>query len=65
MSGREKWDPDRMKAAVTAIRKKGTESFKVSCFFRVSQTTLKRHVTLKSNSANRIETLLVGNLFYP
>lgn len=56
------WDPDRMKAAVTAIRKNGTESFKVSCFFRVFQPTLKRYVTLESNSANRIETILVGNL---
>jgi hypothetical protein len=58
MSGTKKWDPERIKAAVTAIRKKEMGSFKASCDFRVPQTTLARYVNLESSSANRTETKL-------
>jgi hypothetical protein len=54
MSVRKTWDPDRMKADVTDVRK----SFETSSVFRVPQTTLQRYAKHDSNFANRTETKL-------
>jgi hypothetical protein len=58
MSGRKKWEPDRMKAAITAISKKEMGSLKASHAFRVPQTPLERYVKMNSYSANRIQIKL-------
>jgi len=42
MPQREKWDPERMKAAINAIRNREIGSYKASRFFNVSHTTLER-----------------------
>ncbi|XP_069670121.1 jerky protein homolog-like [Periplaneta americana] len=44
MSGRKKWDPQRMRAAVEAVKSKEMGSFKASRIFGVPQTTLERYV---------------------
>jgi hypothetical protein len=41
---KEKWDPERMKAAVEAIRNKEVGSYKVSRVFNIPQTTLQSYV---------------------
>jgi hypothetical protein len=46
MSERKKWDPDRMKGAVTAIRKKEIGGFEASRVLGVPQTTRERYVNL-------------------
>ena len=52
MAQRKKWDPERMKAAIEAIRNEEMGSYKASRVFNVPQTTLVRYVTdrLKSSS---------------
>jgi len=42
MPQRKKWDPERMKAAIKAIRNREMGSCKASRFFNVPQTTLQR-----------------------
>jgi hypothetical protein len=44
MAHRKKWEPERMKAAIEAIRNKEMGSYKASRFFYVPQTTLKLYV---------------------
>jgi hypothetical protein len=44
MPQRKKWDPERMKAAIEAIRNKEMGSYKLSRVFSVSQTKLERYV---------------------
>lgn len=46
MAPRKQWDPDRMKNAVKAVRKKEMGSFKASRIFNVPQTTLERYVKM-------------------
>jgi hypothetical protein len=53
ISGRRKCDPDRMKTAVTAIRKNRNEEFK-----DFQRSTLERCAKLESNFANSNETKL-------
>jgi hypothetical protein len=64
VSGRDKWDPDKTKAAVTA-KEKEVGSFKASRFFRVPQRTLKQYVKFERNSANRIERKLGRKFVLP
>jgi len=44
MPQRKKWDPERMKAAIKAIRNGEMGSYKASRFFSVSQTSLEHYV---------------------
>jgi len=44
MAQRKKWDPERMKAAIEAIRNKEMGSCKTSRAFNVPQTTPERYV---------------------
>jgi hypothetical protein len=44
MAQRKKWDPERMKAAIDAIRNKEMDSYKASRVVNVPQTTLERYV---------------------
>jgi hypothetical protein len=39
-ASKEKWDPERMKATIKAIRNKEISRYKASRFFTVPQTTL-------------------------
>jgi hypothetical protein len=42
MAQRKKWDPERMKTPVEAVRSKEMGSYKASRVFNVPQTTLER-----------------------
>jgi hypothetical protein len=55
MPQRKKWDPERMKAAVKAIRNREMGSYKASRFFNVSQTTPQLYV--KDQQKSSIETV--------
>jgi len=59
MPQREKWDPERMKAAIEAIRNREMGSYKSSRFFSVPQTTLERYVKdQQKSSSETVETKL-------
>lgn len=49
MAPRKKWDSERMKSAVSAVRKKEMGSFKAARIFNVPQTTLERYVKMSDN----------------
>jgi hypothetical protein len=51
---RKKWDPERMKAAIKAIRNGEMGSYKASRFFNVPQTTLERYVNPLNAELNPI-----------
>jgi len=44
MPQRKKWDPERMKRAIKAIKISEIGSYKASRFFNVSQITLERYI---------------------
>jgi len=44
MAQRKKWDPERMKAAIEAIRNKEMGSYRASRVFNVPQTALEHYV---------------------
>jgi hypothetical protein len=44
MDRRKKRDPERMKAAIEAVRNKEMDSYKASRFFNLPQTKLQRYV---------------------
>jgi len=44
MAQRKKWDHERMKAAIEAIRNKEMGSYRASRLFNVRQTALERYV---------------------
>jgi hypothetical protein len=47
-----KWDPERMKAAIEAMRNKEMGSFTASRVFSVPQTTLGRYIIDREESPN-------------
>lgn len=49
MAPRKNWDPERMKAAISAVRKKEMGSLKAARTFNVPQTTLERYVKISNN----------------
>ena len=55
MPQRKKWDPERMLAAIKAIRNRGMGSCKASRYFNVSQTTLELYV--KDHQKSSSETV--------
>jgi hypothetical protein len=59
MAQRKKWDLERMKAPVEAIRSKEMGSYKASRVFNVPQTTLERNVNDREKiSSETIKTKL-------
>ena len=59
MAQRKKWDPERMEAAIEAIRNKEMGSYKASRVFNVPQTTLERYVKdWKKSSSETVKTKL-------
>jgi hypothetical protein len=44
------WYPDRMKAAISAVRQKGMEPFKATCISD-NPKQIERHIKLEGNSA--------------
>jgi hypothetical protein len=52
MAQRKKWDPERMKTAIKAIRNRKMGSYKASRFFSVSQKTLERYVKDRQKSSS-------------
>jgi len=54
---RKKWDPERIKAAIEALRNKEMGSYKASRIFNVPQTKLQRYVKDRQKSSSEaIET---------
>ena len=60
MAQRKKWDPDRMKAAIEAIRNKEMDSYKASRVFNVPQTTLERYVKDRQKSSSEAVKTKLG-----
>jgi hypothetical protein len=52
MAQRKKWDPERMKAAIEAMRNKEMDSYRASRIFSVPQTTLERYIEDQDKSTN-------------
>jgi len=52
MAQRKKWDPERMRAAIEAIRNKEMGSYKTSRVFNIPQTTLERYVKDRQKSSS-------------
>jgi len=53
MAQRKKWDPERMKAAIEAIRNKEMGSYNASRVLNVSQTILGRYVKDRQKSSSK------------
>jgi len=52
MAQRKKWDPERMKKAIEAIRNKEMGSYRASRVFSVPQTTLRLYVKDRQKSSS-------------
>ena len=64
MAQRKKWDPERMKVAIEAIRNKEMGSYKASRVFKIPQTTLQRYVKDRQKSSSEtIKQNWVGTKF--
>jgi len=65
MPQRKKWDPERMRAVIKAIRNREMGSYKASRFFNVSQTTLERYVKdQQKSSSETVKNSWVGSKFF-
>jgi hypothetical protein len=60
MAQRKKCDPERMKAAIEAIRNKEMGSYKASSVFNVPQTTLELYVKDRQKSPSKTEKTKLG-----
>jgi hypothetical protein len=60
MARRKKWDPERMKAVIEAMKNKEMGSYKASRVFNLTQTTLRRYVKgrQKKTSSEAVKTKL-------
>jgi hypothetical protein len=59
---KKKWDPERMKAPIEAIRSREMGSYKASRVFNVPQTALERYVNDRQKSSSEtIKTKLGRN----
>jgi hypothetical protein len=52
MAQRKKWDPERMKAAIEAMRNKQMGSYKASRVYNMPQTTLQHYIKDQEKSSN-------------
>jgi hypothetical protein len=65
MTRRKKWDLERMKAAIEAIRNKEMGSYKASSVINLPQTTLQCYVEdLQESSSEAIKQNWVGSKFF-
>jgi len=65
MARRKEWDPERMKAAIEAMRNEEMGSFKASRVFILPQTTLERCVEDRQKSSSEaIKQNWVGSKFF-
>ena len=60
MPSRRNWDPERMQAAVEAMRNKEMGSYKASRVFNVPQTTLERYVKNISKTPEAVVKTQIG-----
>jgi len=60
MAQRKNWDPERMKAAIEAIRNKEMDSYKASRVFNVPQTTPERYVKDRQKSSSETVKTKLG-----
>jgi len=60
MPQRKKWDPERRKAAMKAIRNREMGSYKASRFFNVPWTTLERYVKDQQKSSSETVKTKLG-----
>jgi len=60
MAQRKKWDPERMKAAIEAMRNKEMDSYKASRVFSIPQTTLQRYVKDRQKSSSETVKTKLG-----
>jgi len=60
MAQGKNWDPERMKAAIEAVRNKEMGSYKSSRVFNVPQTTLERYVKDRQKSSNKTVKTKLG-----
>ena len=64
MTRRKKWDPERMRAALEAIRSQEMGSYKTSSVFSLPQTTLESCVTDRESSRETIKQNWVRSKFF-
>ena len=65
MARRKKWDHERKKAAIQAMRIKEMGSYKATSVFSLPQTTLQRNVTdRRESSSEAIKQNWVGSKFF-
>jgi hypothetical protein len=60
MAQRKKWDPERMKAAIKAIRNREMGSYKAFRFSIIPQTTLERYVIDQQKSSSETVKTKLG-----
>jgi len=60
MAQRKKWDPERMKAAIEAMRNKEMGSYRAFRVFNVPQTTLQRYVKDRQKSSSETVKTKLG-----
>jgi len=56
MAQRKKWDSERMKVAIEAMRNKEMGNYEASRFFSLPQTTIQRYVKDQQESSNEAKT---------
>ena len=54
MAERKKWDPEKMKTAIEALRNKDMGDYKASRIFNVPQTKLQRYVKERQESSSEV-----------
>jgi hypothetical protein len=64
MTRSKKWAPERMEAAMEAIRNKEMGSYKASRIFTLPQTTLHSYVKDRESSSEAIKQKWVGSKFF-
>jgi hypothetical protein len=65
MTRRRKWDPERIRAAIEAMKNNEMGSYKASSVFNLPQTTLQSYVKDRQESSSEaIKQNWVGNKFF-
>jgi len=65
MARGKKWEPERMKAVIGAVRNRGMGSYRASTYCSLSQTTLRSYVKARQESSSEtIKQNWVGNKFF-
>jgi hypothetical protein len=65
MARRKKWDPERMEAAIEAMKNEEMGSYRMSRIFNLPQTTLQRYVKdWQKSSSEAIKQNYIGSKFF-